>query len=111
MNATIAPRELTGMKTIRQLNRESVASAIPNDAPVQRLGMEYAFYSGAYAPFTRQLAEIAPLPDAFAEDAMQTPAMSTTIPARTCPRIAQSLRAFRRSASNCSKLVPDFFMV
>lgn len=59
-------------KTIRQLHAHWAISCVPKDAPpVQRQEMERAFYSGAFACFTLQMADIAALSDAEAEKAMQ----------------------------------------
>lgn len=60
------------VKTIRQLHDKWAASVLPKDASrVQRQECERAFYSGAFACFTNQIAEIAALSDADAEKAMQ----------------------------------------
>jgi hypothetical protein len=59
------------MKTVKQLHAEWANRIIPKDAPqVQRQEMERAFYSGAFAVFSLQLADVAALPDDKAEEAM-----------------------------------------
>lgn len=60
------------VKTIRQLHDKWAAAVLPKDAsPVQRQECERAFYSGAFASFTNQIAEVAALSDDDAEKAMQ----------------------------------------
>lgn len=59
--------------TIKELHANWAASVMPKDAPpVQRQEMERAFYSGAFAFLTLQMADIAALPDADADKAMET---------------------------------------
>ncbi len=61
------------MSTVKQLHAKWSASIMPSDAPqIQRQEMERAFYSGAFAFFALMTSDIATLPDADAEKAMQT---------------------------------------
>lgn len=61
------------MKTIQQLHREWADRIVPTGAPqVQRQEMERAFYSGALTLFQHIMADVTPLPDDAAEQAMQT---------------------------------------
>jgi len=60
------------VKSVQQLHREWADKCLPRDASqVQRQEMERAFYSGALACFTLQIADIAALSDDAAEQAMQ----------------------------------------
>lgn len=67
-----ADRTKMAVKTLRQLHDQWAAAVLPQDASrVQRQECERAFYSGAFACFTNQIAEVAALPDDEAEKAMQ----------------------------------------
>lgn len=60
------------VQTIRELHAKWATATMPKDAPpVQRQECERAFFSGAFACFTNQIAEVAALPDDKAEAAMQ----------------------------------------
>ncbi len=61
------------VKTIREMHQHWARLTMPKWAsPVQRQETERAFYSGAFAFFTLQIADIAALPDDEAEKALQS---------------------------------------